>query len=83
MSSRARADEPSWRDGRLVGRTTSGAYGHSLGCALALGYVAWNREDRAANLRASCWEIEVACRRHVARASLRPFYDPTSDRLER
>jgi len=76
-------DEPIWRDGRLVGRTTSGAYGHSLGCALALGYVEWNREDRAAGLGASRWEIEIACRRHAARASLRPFYDPKSDRLER
>ena len=76
-------DEPIWRDGRLVGRTTSGAYGHSLGCALALGYVEWNREDRAAGLGASRWEIEIACRRHAARASLRPFYDPKSHRLER
>ena len=74
-------DEPIWRDGRLVGRSTSGAYAHSLGCALALGYVEWGPEDRTADLQASRWEIEIACRRHSARASLRPFYDPMSKRL--
>jgi 4-methylaminobutanoate oxidase (formaldehyde-forming) len=74
-------DEPIWRDGRLVGRSTSGAYAHSLGCALALGYVEWGPEDRSADLHASRWEIEIARRRHPARASLRPFYDPKSERL--
>ncbi|MEE2677819.1 MAG: FAD-dependent oxidoreductase [Myxococcota bacterium] len=74
-------DEPIWRDGIRVGRTTSGAYGHSLGRALALGYVAWGAEERAASLAASRWEIEIACERHTARPSLRPFYDPASRRL--
>ena len=32
-------DEPIWRDGRLVGRTTSGMFGHTLGRPLAMGYV--------------------------------------------
>ena len=74
-------DEPIWRDDRLVGRSTSGAYAHSLGCALALGYVEWGPEDRSADLHASRWEIEIARRRYPARASLRPFYDPKSERL--
>jgi len=74
-------DEAIWRDDRLVGRITSGAYGHSLGRALALGYVEWAPGDRAADLEQSEWEIEIACQRHPARASLRPFYDPTSKRL--
>ena len=30
-------DEPIWRDGALVGRITSGAYGHTLGRAVGLG----------------------------------------------
>ncbi len=33
-------DEPIWRDGALVGKTSSGMYGHTLGAPLALGYVA-------------------------------------------
>ncbi len=32
-------DEPIWRDGALVGRITSGAYGHTIGRAIGLGYV--------------------------------------------
>src|SRR5881296_1766540 len=32
-------DEPIWRDGTLVGRITSGAYGHTIGRAIGLGYV--------------------------------------------
>jgi glycine cleavage system aminomethyltransferase T len=74
-------DEPIWRDGRLVDRSTSGAYAHSVGRALALGYVEWGPDDRAADLNASRWEIEIARRRYPARASLRPFYDPKSERL--
>ena len=32
-------DEPIWRDGKRVGRITSGMYGHTLGGAVGLGYV--------------------------------------------
>ena len=32
-------DEPIWAGGRIIGRTTSGAYGHTLGGAVALGYI--------------------------------------------
>src|SRR5262249_35859240 len=33
-------NEPIWRDGRIVGRITSGMFGHTMKCPLALGYVA-------------------------------------------
>src|SRR6185369_394190 len=32
-------DEPIYRDGALVGRITSGAYGHTLGRSVGMGYV--------------------------------------------
>ena len=32
-------NEPIWRDGELVGRVTSGSYGHTVGGAVGLGYV--------------------------------------------
>ena len=38
-------DEPVWRDGP-VGRITSGAYGHTLGRAVGLGYVSTRRRHR-------------------------------------
>ena len=69
-------NEPIWRDGKLVGRTASGAYGHHLGRALALGYV--HDEDVDASGR---WEIEVAGVRYSAKASSEPFYDPKSLRI--
>ena len=32
-------DEPIWRDGALVGRIASGAYGHTVGRSVGLGWV--------------------------------------------
>src|SRR5690348_3850266 len=32
-------NEPVWRDGELVGRTTSGMFGHTIGRPIAFGYV--------------------------------------------
>src|SRR5579859_5505649 len=32
-------NEPIWRGGAIVGRTTSAAWGHTIGRAVALGYV--------------------------------------------
>ncbi|SEE69854.1 4-methylaminobutanoate oxidase (formaldehyde-forming) [Rhizobiales bacterium GAS188] len=74
-------DEPIWHGGRMVGRTTSGAYGHHLGGAVALGYV---REDEAPVLErvvAGGFEIEIAGRRLTAQASLTPLYDPKNIRV--
>jgi 4-methylaminobutanoate oxidase (formaldehyde-forming) len=69
-------NEPIYRGDELVGYTTSGMYGHTLGGAVALGYVS-NTED----LLAKPYEIEVAGRCYPARASLRPMYDPKSERV--
>ncbi|MBV8784884.1 MAG: aminomethyltransferase family protein, partial [Gammaproteobacteria bacterium] len=75
-------NEPIWRDGELIGKTTSGMFGHTLGRALALGYV--SRADApvdAAWLQAGRYEVEVAARRVPARLALRPFYDPDGTRV--
>lgn len=75
-------DEPIWRDGVLVGYTTSGMYGHSLGAAIALGYVNHpDGVDRDFVMNAS-YEIEIAGKRVPARHSLRPLYDPGNERLK-
>jgi hypothetical protein len=34
-----------------------------------------------AYIDAGKFELEVACRRYLARASLRPMYDPRSERM--
>ena len=74
-------DEPIYRDGVLVGRTTSGAYGHTLGRAIALGYVERDDPIDRGFLHDGAYEIEIAGRRHAAAISLRPFYDPSSERV--
>ncbi len=74
-------DEPIWRDGKLVGRTTSAMFGHTLGCAIAMGYVADEGGVSADFITSGSYNIEIACERIPARASLRPFYDPKSARV--
>ena len=74
-------DEPIWRDGELVGRITSGAYGHTLGRAVGLGYVAHSDGVSDAFVSSGRWELEIACERHRARAQLTPPYDPKSLRV--
>jgi len=74
-------NEPVIRDGQVVGYLSSGNYGHTLGGAIGLGYVPCAGET-AAEVLASAYEIEVAGTRVTAQASLRPMYDPKSERVK-
>ncbi|WP_299672087.1 FAD-dependent oxidoreductase [uncultured Roseobacter sp.] len=74
-------NEPVLRDGEIVGYLASGAYGHTLGGAMGLGYVPCAGET-AAEVLASTYEIDVAGTRVKAEASLRPMYDPKSERVK-
>lgn len=76
-------NEPIWRDGELVGHITSGAYGHTLGGAVGLGYVSLEPgvSDEAA--LSGQFEVEVACERVPAEVSLRPLYDPDNAQIRR
>jgi 4-methylaminobutanoate oxidase (formaldehyde-forming) len=62
-------------DGTIVGRLTSGAYGHTLGAACGLGYL---RGDVPAG---DAFEVDCAGRRVPATVSDTPFYDPQNVRL--
>jgi len=73
-------NEPILRDGQIVGYLSSGNYGHHLGAAIGLGYVPCEGET-AAEVLASGYEIDVAGTRVTAEASLKPMYDPTSERM--
>ena len=73
-------NEPIYRDGELVGYLSSGGYGHHLGSAVGLGYVPCAGEKADAVL-ASKYEIDVAGTRVTAKVSLRPLYDPKSERV--
>jgi 4-methylaminobutanoate oxidase (formaldehyde-forming) len=74
-------DEPIWRDGVLVGRVTSGAYGHTLGRSVGMGYVSHPAGVDAAFVGSGRWELELATERFPASASLEPPYDPISARV--
>jgi 4-methylaminobutanoate oxidase (formaldehyde-forming) len=74
-------NEPLLRDGEIVGYLSSGAYGHHLGGAMGLGYVPCAGES-AEQVLASGYEVDVAGVRVKAEASLRPMYDPGSERVK-
>ncbi len=74
-------DEPIWRNGALVGRITSGAYGHTVGRAVGLGWIACPDGVTEAFVASGRWEVEIACERVPARAQLAPLYDPKSLRV--
>ncbi len=73
-------NEPISRDGEIVGYLSSGSYGHHLGAAMGLGYVPCKGET-AADVLASSYEIDISGTRIAADVSLRPMYDPKSQRV--
>jgi 4-methylaminobutanoate oxidase (formaldehyde-forming) len=81
-------NEPIWRDGRLVGKITSGMFGHTIGRAIGLGWVAGDGSGDGpsgdvsdAAILASRYELEIATVRVPARPFLRPPYDPSGLRI--
>ena len=76
-------NEPIWRDGAIVGRISSGMFGHALGQSLGMGYVELGAmAGNDAGLLAAHYEIEVAGVKVPATASLAGFYDPQSLRVK-
>jgi len=71
-------DEPIFRDGVLVGHTTSGAFGHSLGASVGMGYVETGPEMARPEVLDAGFEIQVNGVRYEASASYRPLHDPDS-----
>jgi heterotetrameric sarcosine oxidase gamma subunit len=70
------------RDGQPVGHLSSAAYGHSLGCAVGMGYVA--REDGAADeafISSGRYQIDIAGTLAEARVHLRAPFDPKGLRI--
>src|SRR5437764_5489046 len=77
-------NEPIWRNGELVGAISSGAFGHTLGRSLGLGYVANGGAPVSAEwITAGEYQVEIASERIPARVSLQPFFDPAGERVGR
>lgn len=74
-------EEPIFLNGDQVGYLRSGNYGHTLGGAMGFGYVECADGVTADTVRSATFEIQVAGERILARASLRPMYDPGSERV--
>ena len=74
-------NEPIWREDRIVGYISSGAYGHSLGACIGLGYVECAENEDIGQLTGAEYEIEVAGIRYPATVSLKPMYDAASSRI--
>ena len=67
------------RDGKIVSFITSGNYGHYLGGAIGMGYVPCQGQSEH-EILSSNYEVEVADERYPVEASMKPMYDPKSER---
>ncbi len=74
-------EEPIYRNGALVGRVTSGAYGHTLGRSVGLGSLAHADGVTRAFITSGTYEIEVASQRVGATLHLHAPYDPSGARV--
>ncbi|MGL4590435.1 MAG: glycine cleavage T C-terminal barrel domain-containing protein, partial [Aestuariivirga sp.] len=75
-------EEPIYRDGVIVGSTTSGAWGHRVNLSLGLGYVRNEAGVTKEWIESGNWEVELAWKRYPARVQLQSFYDPKGERIK-
>ena len=73
-------NEPILVNGERVGYVTSGMYGHTLGAAVAMGYVESPDGVTPAFVASTPFEIQLPNQRVPAKASLVPLYDPKNIR---
>ena len=73
--------ETIYRDGKAVGYTTSGSYGHTVGGAIAMGYVNDAGGVTPEFIKSGRYEINVNGTRCAATAHLRAPYDPERTRI--
>lgn len=72
----AHGNEPIYANGRQVGLTTSGGYGHSVGQSIAFGFVEPKYAEPNTEL-----EVSILSRRCTAQVVADPLYDPQNERL--
>jgi len=70
-------------DGAQVGHVQVGAYGHTLGGAVGIGFAETDKPLTAEIVNSGEWEVEVAGQRITAVASLKPLLDPKMERVKR
>ena len=74
-------EEPIYRDGALVGATTSGAFAFTLGRPIAMGYVGNPDGVDREFVMAGAYEIDIAGERYPATPHWQAPYDPKGERM--
>ena len=75
-------EEPIYRNGVIVGSSTSGAWGHRVNLSLGLGYVKNEASVGKDWIDSGTWEVELAWKRYPAKVQLQCFYDPKGSRIK-
>ena len=76
-------EEPIYRDGEIIGRTTSGGRGFRTGTNLCFGYVECRPGSTKAELARMTYEVGVAGKVYPLTALAQPVYDPSGERMRR
>ncbi len=69
------------RNGAPMGYIRSASYGFTLGGAVGLAMIEADEPVTSEYLNHGTWETEIVDRKYPAIVSLRPLYDPTSERV--
>lgn len=75
-------NETIYLDGKDVGHIQVGAYGHSLGGAVGIGFAEHDVPLTAETISGGQWKIDVAGTSVPAQASLKPLFDPSMERIK-
>ena len=74
-------DDPIFRDGVYVGRTTGGMWSHTQDRCLSMAYLNNPGGVDQVWLDSGDWQIEIGTRRRTVTPSIRSFYDPTNTKV--
>ena len=69
------------RNGEPVGYIRAASYGFTLGGAVGLAMIEADEPVTFEYLADGIWETDIAGRRYPSTVSIRPLYDPTSERV--
>ena len=73
--------EPILRNGEVVGYTTSGSYGHTVGGGIGMGYIKSASRVTPEFIQSGTYQLNVSGRLCPATVHLRPPYDPERKRI--
>ena len=74
-------NEPILKNGEIIGYLSSGAYGHTLGGAVGLGYIDCKPGESDEDLLSAEYCIEVEGVIEKASVSIKPMYDPLNKKI--